>query len=214
MTHLRDNSQRLLIIPFRIIFILFFAALALTVETAHSDPSPQFTKDRVKADFEKLVDNYQDEGLSPSVIAARIMKQMTLLIERTARRGFTLEQIIAIVETAAKGALDGCQSQPAGYNFKPNGNKVHCTSRPESPLGSCTAAALQLAEGAKAGAARVGMNQTQKSRLINAVGAASGWCVKVGTHSMALTQEEKDSMGRDADSARQAPRNVTNPPMQ
>lgn len=213
MMPLRDNHQHLWIKPFRIFFFLFFAALVLTVETAHSDSSPQFTKDQIKTDFEKLVDNYQDEGLSPSDIADRIMKQMTLLIERSADKGLTLKQISALVETAAEGAIDGCPSRPAGYNFKPNANKVHCTSRPESPLGSCTAAALQLAEGAKAGAARVGMNPIQKSRLINAVGAASGWCVKARTHSMELTQEEKDTIEREANSARQAPRNVTSPPI-
>lgn len=212
MMPLRVKSQRLLISPFRFFFFLFFAAMVLTVETAHSDSSPQFTKDQVKTDFEKLVDNYQDEGLSPSVIAARIMKKMTLFIERSADKGFTLEQIIALVETAAKGAIDGCQSRPAGYNFK-SANIANCTSQPESPLGNCAGAALQLAEGAKAGAARVGMNLIQKSRLINAVGAASGWCVKARTHSMELTQEEKDTMEREADSARQAPRNVTSPPM-
>ena len=201
---IKSRNRTLTTSIFTFIFIFFSTIFISTV-------SAQLTFSQVKEGFESFVHNSQANGLSPFKIAVKTKDQMTELIKQAANNGMTLKEIAALVQAATEGAVSGCKSPSSGSAVNIL-YKATCTSRPNKPLGDCAAIVLSLVEGAKTGASNVGMAVSHENRLINAIGAGSGWCVKAEVQKVKqLTNDEKDAIDEAAEAARQLTLNVTSP---
>jgi hypothetical protein len=142
--------------------------------------SAEYSKTKTKNHFEEFVDKQQAAGLTPTEIGQKAGNRMSLLIDRTAGDGYTLKEITELVQSAADGAIAGCRSQLAGFEYPPDPQvgKLYCPSSANDLPEACIPLALALIEGMNVAADRVGMTLTHKNRLIKAIGTSTSGCVK------------------------------------
>ncbi|MGV7221698.1 MAG: outer membrane beta-barrel protein [Nitrospinales bacterium] len=156
------------------------AVIGIFTLTNITEVSAEFTQIKTRNHFEEFVDKQQLERLTPTELAKKAGNRMSLLIDRTAGDGYSLKEIIKLVQSAADGAIAGCRSQPTGLEYPPDHQvgKLYCPSSANNLPKSCVPLALALVEGMNDAAGRVGMTLTHKNRLLKAIGESTEGCVK------------------------------------